>query len=164
MMELPTESWIYQGTLGNGVMARQNHHLRRRQGQSWVGYPEVPWPPLSVFHQHLTIPPQLEASWWPTWEGWLPPTQSRTRDHEGGETSVGLVHNVNISNHIPWCSAVHPFNHLFIELLDNLHMYKIIRFCFMCKIICFSMKIHLELFRLFQTLFWVNVFLLSLIL
>lgn len=74
----------------------------------------------------------------------------------GGETS--LVPNVNLSNHIPWRSTFHPFDHLCIELSGHLHMYKIICFCFMCKVICFSMKIHLELLRLFQTLFWVSVF------
>lgn len=59
---------------------------------------------------------------------------------------------------IPWGSAIPPFNHLFIELSDNLRIDHYVQINFF-----FSFEIYLEFFRLFQALFWVN-FLLPLIL
>lgn len=74
MMELPIGSWVSQGTLENGVMTRTK--------------------PLPEMETRAELVADLGRAI-------SPDTAEQGVMRWGGETSVSLVHNVNLSNHIP---------------------------------------------------------------
>lgn len=116
-------------------------HCLRWGNTSWLGHGEIPCLHFSfcprVFFQHLTLPALPGSQLTRT----LRITRGKQeRARQGGTRWCKPAHNVNRSNHIPWCSAFPPFSHSFscqiIYVLPTV-----------CKIICFSFEVYLELFR-----------------
>lgn len=105
-----------------------------------------PWP----------FQPQLGGIWQGPWEVWFPAVQSTARGSESGEEQeIGRAYKVKRRNPFP---CVQWFIHSF---LYSLSCQIICVLPTMCQIICFSLKIYLELFRLFQALFWSKIFVIS---
>lgn len=154
----------HEGCLVRAETSKRLWELEPRQRQSsglrwgktsWVRCGEIPC--LHLSRPWVPPAPYLEASCKDPGKRDFLQIQSTAKPNEAGQEQgmdIRTARNVNISNPVPWCQqfppSIYSWNCQVIFVLPT-----------MCKIIFFSFEIYLELFRLFQSLFWVNFFVAS---
>lgn len=101
--ELPTGSWVYQGTLENRVMARTKPppemETRPELSQIPRNIPASPLVLVSSTRPYRSSLTQKPAGGRPGKGDFLQHRAKHGIMRWGGEMSVSLAHNVNISNH-----------------------------------------------------------------